>query len=909
MSGQPLYEVFLSFRRQGMRNHFVDFLYTMLTDVGIHVFRDEEEPEKGGEILPQLIRAIEQSKISIPVISIEYGSSNICLMELVQMVECMDRKNHTIIPIFYHVNPLDAFNCRGTFQTADEHQKRALRQVGALAKYHHVERSDLCHSNVIKQIVLQVERMLKKKDLIVPKQLVGVNPHMQEIMAKLKVDYRNGQAIKIGDTCEKMLIYGIPGVGKTVLAKCVYNELNHLYDACGFLENIQAEISDHGIVSVQNRLISHLQKGNASNFNRSDVALTYFQRRFLTMKVLVLLDDVKDHEQLSALVGKLDWLGPRSVVILTSQTHDVLKNISGAEGYVLEPMKQDEALKLFCRHAFGTDCPREEFKTLSTDIVAATGRLPLALEVTGSSLFLVESKKVWRETRIALEVSPPKRVQVALKKSYADLDRNAQGIFLDIACFFTGMDKRISYYMWNDCKYNPSKTIPALLARSLVKIGEDKQVLMHEILKKFGQEIVKNENQNEPCKRSRLWNHEEALHVLRRGEGTKNVEALGLEFGDRSERDVSFECDHFDGLQNLRFLKLDQANIRGNFGDCLSSLRWLDWQGCPKTFDVKTLNLNLQNLLILDLSGSQVDEDWKGWELLVVARRLKVLKLTGCDQLIATPKFPASMELERLILEGCSNLAVVHPSFRNLKKLVSVNMKGCSQLCELPDCGPTRALKEVLIDGTSISRIDVQEGFMKELEFLSACNCKRLTEISNSIRYLKSLRYLCLDDSKIHTLWESIGSLEKLKTLSLKNCRRLSNLPDEIGKLRSLRFLDLSDTVIQELPPSVKDLKAMKVLRMRCTLIREFPEAILNLEKLKEIDFSVCQSLEGEIPFNIWRLSSLQILKLSDTRISGLPPSISRLSFLRELHISRCDNLQSLPELPCFVNVLRDLGN
>lgn len=66
-------------------------------------------------------------------------------------------------------------------------------------------------------------------------------------MAKLKVDYRNKQAVNIGPTCEKVLIHGIPGVGKTALAKHVYNQICHLFDACSFLGNIQAEVQCQGV--------------------------------------------------------------------------------------------------------------------------------------------------------------------------------------------------------------------------------------------------------------------------------------------------------------------------------------------------------------------------------------------------------------------------------------------------------------------------------------------------------------------------------------------------------------------------------------------------------------------------------------------------------------------------------------
>ncbi|XP_048132366.1 disease resistance protein RUN1-like isoform X1 [Rhodamnia argentea] len=761
------------------------------------------------------------------------------------------------------------------------------------------------HAEATKRIVREVQQILKTKDLIVMAPLVGVDPHVQEIMAKLKFDCGNGRAVKIGDTSEMVLICGIPGVGKTVLAKCVYNKLHHLYDACSFLEKIQQEIEDKGIVSVQNQLISDLHNRNVPEFKYSDGALNYIQGWFHAKKVLVLLDDVKDHEQLSALVGDLDWFGLGSTVIVTSQRDDILIRIDRAESFVLRTMEQDKALQLFCRHAFEKDSPPEEFKEESIRIAAATEGLPSALESVGKSLLKRKRKREWTETVTALEEAPHESVREAFSKSYKTLQRNEQEIFLDIACFFNGKDKRIPYYMWDDRKYMPALSILSLHSRSWVEIGEKKEIRMCGILKKFGREIVESEFKREPCKRRRLCDCEEALDVLRGGKGTLYVEALRLKFADRSKGNISFKCDQIDGLQNSRFLKLDRADIQGNFGDRLSSLRWLDWQGCPKNINVRRLNLNLQNLVVLNLSGSQVDGDWRGWELLKQARKLKVLKLTGCAQLIATPEFPASMELERLILEGCSKLAVIHPSFGNLTKLVYLNLKGCSCLSELPDLGPMRALKELVIDGTSITRIDFQEGSMRKLQILSALSCERLTEISDSITHLKSVTYLALDGSDIGTLPEPIGSLEQLKTLSLKNCERLIDLPDGIGKLTSLQALDLSNTAISKLPTSVKDLKAMKVLRMRRTFIREFPRAILNLEKLEEIDFSLCRNLEGMVPDEIRGSSSLAVLNLSSTQICALPACLSLLSRLQKLDISRCDKLESLPELPSSLIIVR----
>lgn len=342
---------------------------------------------------------------------------------------------------------------------------------------------------------------------------------MQCIMGKLDVVYQNGRAAKIGDTRKKVLIiHGMAGVGKTALAKYVYNQLHHLFDACSFRGKIQAEIEQHSILSVQNKLISDLHKGNAREYDCPDKALIHIQERFTTMKILILLDDVCGREKLHELVGKLDWLGLGSRVIVTSQRQDVLGNIDGAESFFLGPMKQDEALKLFSRHAFEMDSPPEEFKDLTANIVAATDRLPFALKIVGSSLFRETSKEMWMETLTILKKGRHEGVKEALKKCYTNLNENEKQIFLDIACFFTGKDKRIPYYMWRDCEFFPSISVSALRAWSLVEIL-GKKLCMLEMLEKFGREIVKDEN-SEPCERSRLWNHEEALKVLTRREVT-----------------------------------------------------------------------------------------------------------------------------------------------------------------------------------------------------------------------------------------------------------------------------------------------------------------------------------------------------------------------------------------------------
>ena len=109
------YDVFLSFRGTDTRNNFTDHLYYRLKQEGIFTFRDDERLEQGTEINSGLLRAIDESKIAVVVLSKQYASSSWCLMELAKIVECMDEKKLTVLPVFHDVDPSDVRKLRGTF--------------------------------------------------------------------------------------------------------------------------------------------------------------------------------------------------------------------------------------------------------------------------------------------------------------------------------------------------------------------------------------------------------------------------------------------------------------------------------------------------------------------------------------------------------------------------------------------------------------------------------------------------------------------------------------------------------------------------------------------------------------------------------------------------------------------------
>ncbi|XP_042491008.1 TMV resistance protein N-like [Macadamia integrifolia] len=143
-SSSSKFEVFLSFRGKDTRTNFTDHLYHALLDAGIHTFRDNEELLMGKKLVPELIDAIEQSRISIPIFSENYASSKWCLNELTKIFECKNTTGQVVLPIFYIIEPSAVRNQTGSYSEAFErHQtcydyttvqkwKEALREVGSL---------------------------------------------------------------------------------------------------------------------------------------------------------------------------------------------------------------------------------------------------------------------------------------------------------------------------------------------------------------------------------------------------------------------------------------------------------------------------------------------------------------------------------------------------------------------------------------------------------------------------------------------------------------------------------------------------------------------------------------------------------------------------------------------------------
>ncbi|KAL3727594.1 hypothetical protein ACJRO7_032347 [Eucalyptus globulus] len=894
------YEVFLSFKGSDTRERFTDFLYTSLEDVGLRAFKDDEELRVGEEFAPELLKAINQSKISIPIFSKDYASSIWCLKELVCMVECWKTRGLKIMPIFYDVTPSEVrYQTQGYGEAFRSHKKKkrydeetmgewkaALSAVGAINGWDLQSMPNRREAKFAKKVTQEVFNELKKAYLVVSNNLVNVDHHVNEIMDM--IGDRKSETRIIG-------IHGMGGIGKTTIAKIIYNKLSNNFENCCFLSNIREMSQLKGIECLQNQLFCGIVKCKVTDIRNIDEGIMIIKERLSNKRVLLLLDDVDEKNHIDALVGECDWFPKGSKVIITTRKKDILDVPQVDYSYEVNSMDPNRSLQLFSKHAFRRDYPLVEYINKSYKVINIAGGLPLALEVIGSLLSRTK-KEMWDVILEKLENVPHAEVQSKLKISYDALDFRQKCIFLDIACLFIGYDKDVVVHFWDESKLFPEEAMEVLQNMSLIKIKEDKKIWMHDQLRDLGREIVHQESNNKIQKQSRVWNPAASLAFLRRHEGEIKVEALRL------KSNCTFTYEDFMRLSNLRFLEVVD-NQKVNYGaesrflqhkmlsnvppgnvfqensNLLLQLQWLSWHNIPQILDIT--NFSGKNMVILDLSNSKITQHWNGWSHMKVMKKLKVLNLTECCCLERTPNFSAQENLQHLILQGCVNLVEIDRSIGQLKHLVSLDIRYCSNLRRLP-IEPVRwkALEELLIDSTLIKEIP---------------NCQGM----------KNLRIFTASNSAIITLPHSIGELTTLEYLSLDNCRCLERLPDSIVNLESLIEMDIRGTMIKKLPDSIGNLKNLKVVKMTGSLISKIPDTLWTMEKLEEIEAAVNQRLHVKIGNGIYRSQSLRILNFGYAKIYTAPkfpeslislhlsmlymktfPDLSNLSNLKELYLS-----------------------
>ena len=361
-------------------------------------------------------------------------------------------------------------------------------------------------ANVVEEIVRTISNKLISTYSIVHKNFVGIESRMEKLMNLLGMGLNDVRFIGI---------WGMGGLGKTALARVVYDRFRYYFEGSSFLANVREECGKHGLAHLQKQLISDILIERDIDFSDVQWGSNVIKERLCYKSVLIILDDVDQLDQLEALVGERIWFGQGSRVIITTRDQHLLikHDVADAEIYKAKELNSDEALQLFSRKAFKKDHPSEGYVELSKKVIRYAQGLPLALDVLGTFL-KCRDLNAWESTLGRLKENPPKKILDTLWISFDDLEETEKKIFLDIACFFNGEDKDYVINILCTPRYKPSIDIDVLVEKSLITISRGK-LWMHDLLQELGWQIVHSESPEQPGSRSRLWRKDDVLHVLK----------------------------------------------------------------------------------------------------------------------------------------------------------------------------------------------------------------------------------------------------------------------------------------------------------------------------------------------------------------------------------------------------------
>nr|BAX73944.1 TIR-NBS-LRR class disease resistance protein family [Arabidopsis thaliana] len=895
-----VYDVFLSFSGKDVRVTFRSHFLKELDRKLISAFRDNEI-ERSHSLWPDLEQAIKDSRIAVVVFSKNYASSSWCLNELLEIVNCNDK---IIIPVFYGVDPsqvryqIGEFGsifektCKRQTEEVKNQWKKALTDVANMLGFDSAKWDD--EAKMIEEIANDVlGKLLLTSSTDSAENSIGIEDHIANMSVLLQLEAEEVRMVGI---------WGSSGIGKTTIARALFNQLSRHFPVSKFID--RAFVSNcretyKGANPDDPNMKLHLQGCFLSEIlGKKDIKIGHLgalRERLKHHKTLIIIDDLDDLVVLDTLVGKTNWFGCGSRIIVITNNKQFLRAHGIDHIYEVSLPSKERAQEMFCQSAFGENSPPEGFEELVVEIAWLAGSLPLGLTVFGSAL-RGRKKEYWVKMLPRLQNDLDGNIETTLKVSYDAIGNvKDQALFRHIACLFNHVKVRDIELLLADSGLDVNIARENLVDKSLIHVRNE-HVEMHRLLQETGRNIVRLQSIDNPGEREFLVDYDSRT-VLSEGIGTRKVLGISL---DTSK--VSEFCVHenaFKGMCNLLFLDIfsstsytleedEEEKVRVQLPEKLNyysvQLKLLIWERFPLKCMPSTY---LRNLVKLKMHESKLEKLWEGAMSFTC---LKELDMWASKYLKEIPDLSKATNIEKLDFGHCWSLVELPSSIRNLNKLLELNMEYCGELETLPtgfnlksldylnfnECWKLRTFPEF---ATNISNLILAETSIEEypsnlyfknvrelsmgkadsdenkcqgvkpfmpmlsptLTLLELWNIPNLVELSSSFQNLNNLERLDICYCRnLESLPTGIN-LESLVSLNLFGCSRLKRFPDIST---NIKYLDLDQTGIEEVPWQIENFFNLTKLTMKgCRELKCVSLNIFKLKHLGEVSFSNCGAL------------------------------------------------------------------
>jgi len=339
--------------------------------------------------------------------------------------------------------------------------------------------------------------------------LVGMEFRVEELAKLLHLESSN-----------KVRVFGISGmggIGKTTLVRALYERIAHQYDFTCYIDDVNQIYRDSSTLGVQKQLLSHSLNQEYQEICNVSEGTSLLWKRLRHKKALIVLDNVDEVEQLKIFTGNRDTmlrecLGGGSIIIIISRDEQILRIHEVDDVHQVQPLENDEALELFCRHAFKGNVIMSDFEQMAHQVLWHAQGHPLAIEVLGSSLFGLNVSQ-WKSALAVLRENKRKKILDVLRISFEALDYTNKEIFLDISCLLYNYQVEHAVEILNVRGFYPDHGLQVLINKSLLFV-EDGRIKMHGLLIDLGRSIVREVSPKEPRNWSRVWSGEDLQKVL-----------------------------------------------------------------------------------------------------------------------------------------------------------------------------------------------------------------------------------------------------------------------------------------------------------------------------------------------------------------------------------------------------------
>ncbi|KAF8728739.1 hypothetical protein HU200_018016 [Digitaria exilis] len=219
-------------------------------------------------------------------------------------------------------------------------------------------------------------------------ELVGIEKAVDKLIDMLSVDAEDGDPKLVS-------VVGVGGLGKTTLAKTVFDKLKVRFQGTAFVSVGQ----NPDINRVFKDILYELDKQNHSTIHSMSLGSTQLIQLIQDLpdkkRYLIVIDDIWDTQWWETIRLALDQNCCGSRIITATRNLDVAKK-AGNNVYHLDPLSDENSKKLFCTRIFGLEgtCPQNQPFDVPNKILQKCNGIPLAI-ITIASLLAGKPREEW----------------------------------------------------------------------------------------------------------------------------------------------------------------------------------------------------------------------------------------------------------------------------------------------------------------------------------------------------------------------------------------------------------------------------------------------------------------------------------------------------------------------------------